>query len=200
MLTNAQYQNPRKSLTAASSRMHRKPNGRRKTSTSPKRFPCNICGLDFAQTQGVTRHQRRAHQPSSLCWICNEFRWSRPYQLTDHLKSQHPDIHLPPSLLTAVTKRRRRATLTRSRFVRRQQTLPPTMPQPPTPPLPTGLELIHISSPSVSCVAYDPQHKPILPASKEVELFDARVAFLFTEGYPQPPNAVANASFYARRI
>ena len=205
MLMIVQYQNPRKFLTTASSRMHRKPNGKRKFPTIQQRYSCNICGLDFAQTQGVTRHQRKAHQRGSLCRICNDFRWSRPYQLTNHLKSQHPDIHLPPALLTEVTKRRRRATLTRSHHIRRQQASPPTTPQPPTPPLPTAFELMHISSPSVSRVAFDPQHKTIVPASKnvtriyedarelEVALFDAHVAFLSTEGFSPPLNTVTNA-------
>jgi hypothetical protein len=73
------------------------------------RYRCSICGLDFKQKRGVTRHHRDVHEVS-LCFHCSGFEWHRRHELKNHLEEQHPDIHVPAALAEA-TRYRRRATM-----------------------------------------------------------------------------------------
>jgi hypothetical protein len=146
-----QSQNSGNGPMAASSRSPLKP--------SEDRYRCSICGSDFAQKRGVTRHHRDVHEVS-LCLHCSGFEWHRRHQLKEHLEEQHPDVHVPAALAEA-TRYRRRATM-----IKRRMHFPPAieyyrwswgehLPQPLTPPLPPVLEVTHVSSPAVSCVAYE---------------------------------------------
>jgi hypothetical protein len=149
----------------------------------------------------------------SLCLHCSGFEWHRRHQLEEHLEEQHPDVHVPAALAEA-TRYRRWATMIETRL-QRQQAFPPAieyyrwsrgehLPQPLTPPLPPVLDVTHISSPAVSCVAYDPQPPTITNVTRgreydhELALFDAtytHVAFSYTEARAPPPNAV-DVSFW----
>ena len=81
------------------------------------RFWCSICGLCYAQEQGVTRHHRDVHE-ASLCKYCKRFKWHRRHQLEKHLQEQHPDIDLSAALREA-TRSRRRATIIKNHRQRR---------------------------------------------------------------------------------
>jgi hypothetical protein len=133
--------------------------------TSKSLFPCDKCNKQYTQPQGVTRHQREAHK-ISLCPICNNFRWSRPYQLTKDIKGQHPDINLDATLFEA-TRCRRKATK-KKRHLRQQQASPPAIERDRRShgePLPRSLmhTLLpvandsHVSLPAISPMAYDLQ-------------------------------------------
>lgn len=206
MLMNIQYQNERKSFTASSSKIHRKPNGKRESPTSQKRFPCNICGLDFSQRRDVRRHHREKHEVS-LCPHCSGFEWHRRHQLEEHLKEYHPDVHLAAALAEA-TSYRLRATLTENRIlgpgrqIWGQRASPPVieydqhnfgehLPQPLKPPLPPVLELTHNSSPEFkrpTIMNVTRRHD----CAREVALFDAKFlsALHSTQGFIPPPNSV----------
>jgi hypothetical protein len=90
---------------------------------SPKSiFPCGICNKKYSQPQGVIRHQREVHEGKRLCPNCDDFTWSRPYQLTKHFKEQHPHSNLDP-ILCDVTRRRREDSMNKKRL-RQQQASP----------------------------------------------------------------------------
>ena len=72
----------------ASSRSSRQPVSMRKVLERP--YLCNACGKGYAQPQGVTRHYRAKHDPSS-CTFCGA-KWSRRYLYKDHISKEHPDI------------------------------------------------------------------------------------------------------------
>ena len=72
----------------ASSRSPKQTAGMRKVLERP--YLCNVCGEGFAQPQGVNRHHRAKHDPSS-CIYCGAI-WSRPYQYRDHIEKQHPEV------------------------------------------------------------------------------------------------------------
>jgi hypothetical protein len=99
------------------------PDGKR--GASQGRYSCSICGLDFAQRQGVTRHHRDVHEVSS-CTHCPDFKWYRPHQLRKHLEEKHPDIDLPASL-GEVTRSRRKATKIENRLRRQRAVKMPAL-------------------------------------------------------------------------
>ena len=74
------------------------------------RYRCNICGLGYAQEQGVTRHRRDVHE-ANLCRYCKHFKWHRRHQLEKHLQEQHPDIDLLVALREATRSRRKAAII-----------------------------------------------------------------------------------------
>ena len=77
---------------------------------SPRgRYSCNICGQDYAQPQGLTRHQWEKHK-ARLCMYCREFTWGRPYLFRRHLVKRHPDID-PNAAMDEVTRIRRSTTI-----------------------------------------------------------------------------------------
>ena len=181
-----QSQNLGNGPTAASSSLPLKP--------IEDRYRCSICGLDFSQKRGVTRHHRDVHEVS-LCLHCSGFEWHRRHQLKDHLEEQHPDVHVPAALAEA-TRYRRRATMSKSRLQGKHYyrwSWNEQLPQSLTPPLLPVIEIAHVSSPAVSCVAYDAQPEPTtMPTttnltrrrkySRKLALFDAiyaHVSFFF---------------------
>lgn len=70
----------------ASSQSSRRPAGIGRVPRGP--YPCNICGKQYAQPQGVGRHYRAKHGHFNSCLYCN-FKWSRPYLYKAHLKNKH---------------------------------------------------------------------------------------------------------------
>ena len=72
------------------------------------RYWCSICGRNYIQQRGVTRHHRDVHE-ISLCMHCRKFKWHRRHQLREHLQEQHPDVDLSATL-DEITKTRRKAT------------------------------------------------------------------------------------------
>jgi hypothetical protein len=179
--------------------------------TSKSLFPCDKCNKQYSQPQGVTRHQREAHEITSLCPICNNFRWSRRYQLTKHLKGQHPDINLDTTLFEA-TRCRREATK-KENHLRQQQASPPAIERDRRShgeflqrslihTLPAVANGSHVSLPAISPMAYGLQpenaDKPVTSCKREdahwqgLDLFhptaNALSASSFTEERPQPVN------------
>ena len=70
-------------------------------------YLCNACGKGYAQPQGVTRHYRAKHDPSS-CTYCGA-KWSRRYLYRDHISKEHPDID-PDLVLGKAPESRCKAT------------------------------------------------------------------------------------------
>jgi hypothetical protein len=100
------FRTSRKDHYATTSRSSRR---RTRMRGTPKRpYSCGICGNTYAQSQGVTRHHREAHQVS-VCNYCGNFRWGRPYQLRKHLKEQHPNVN-PDTVLGGPMGSRRKVT------------------------------------------------------------------------------------------
>ncbi|KAI0266047.1 hypothetical protein BGY98DRAFT_496610 [Russula aff. rugulosa BPL654] len=75
------------------------------------RHSCSICKLDYAQPQGLTRHQCETHK-ARLCIYCREFTWGRPYLFRKHLVKRHPGID-PDAAIDEAAKARRSATIRR---------------------------------------------------------------------------------------
>ena len=83
------FQKTRNEPTATSLRSGRRP---ATIHGAPRcRYLCSTCGKEYAQRQGVTRHQREVHKPK-LCRHCRAFKWGRPDLFRKHLKRWHPDI------------------------------------------------------------------------------------------------------------
>ena len=78
------------------------------------RYKCSICGLGYAQFQGLTRHFRETHK-ASLCMYCNDFKWGRPYRLREHIKKRHPGVD-PSVALEEATRTRRRTMINKEDF------------------------------------------------------------------------------------
>jgi hypothetical protein len=90
---------------------------------SPKSiFSCDMCNKKYSQPQGVIRHRREVHEEKRLCPNCDDFTWSRPYQLAKHFKEQHPHSKLD-AILCDVTRRRREDSMNKKRL-RQQQASP----------------------------------------------------------------------------
>jgi hypothetical protein len=125
---------------------------------SKRRYSCNICGKEYAQPQGVTRHQREMHK-ARLCIYCREFRWGRLYLFREHLARQHPDVD-PDAAVKVVKKDSRRTTSDQPRDPASTPTKEHIRVEfhlhPPTPPLPAMSNLPPVSPPAIPFVAYDP--------------------------------------------
>ncbi len=105
-------------------------------------YLCNTCGERYAQRQGVNRHFRAKHNPSS-CVYCG-VKWSRPYQYRNHIEKQHPNID-PDLVLGKASSSRRKATvigreqpqhvsipaIRRERRIQAVSLCPPLTPSPP---------------------------------------------------------------------
>ena len=83
-----------------------------KPGVSQGRYSCSICKLDYAQPQGLTRHQRERHK-AKLCIYCREFAWGRPYLFREHLVKRHPGID-PDAAIIEPARTRRSATIRRA--------------------------------------------------------------------------------------
>ena len=122
-------------------------------------YSCDVCGEQYSQPQGVSRHRRRAHNPHSC--LCCGFKWSRPYQYRDHLEKHHPYVDRDYVLGKRAGSRRRSTII--GRDLPHRIPLPAIEPdgaefqRPLAPPLSTLTKAIHVSSPAMSHVSYDPQ-------------------------------------------
>ena len=152
-------------------------------------YSCDICGNQYSQPQGLSRHHQAEHKPHS-CLYCG-FKWSRPYQYRIHLEKRHLDVN-PDNVLGKPAGSRRK-----SKIIGRdlpQYVFPPA-PEPDRqsqakplrrslmPPLPAMLSVAY----------YDtrPEHaEPAVTSRKRedasvLELSDAPSMFLFTEEHVQ---------------
>jgi hypothetical protein len=75
-----------------------------------KRYSCSICNLDYAQPQGLTRHQLERHN-ARLCLYCRDFTWGRLYLFKKHLVMRHPGIDHNAAINEATRAYRRRKYL-----------------------------------------------------------------------------------------
>lgn len=129
----------------ASSRSPRRSASMREVLERP--YLCNVCGERYAQPQGVNRHYRAKHDPSS-CMYCGA-KWSRPYQYRDHIEKQHPDVD-PDLVLGKVAGSRRKATVAGRdqppaiKLDRRIPTI--SLRTPLTPPAPAAAKATHVPS------------------------------------------------------
>ena len=74
---------------ATASWSSRRPIGTREV--QKRSHSCSICGKEYTQMQGVRRHIRTKHHPSS-CLLC-DFKWARPEHYRNHLTKRH-DLEL----------------------------------------------------------------------------------------------------------
>ena len=143
---------------------------------TPKgQYPCEICGRRYAQLQGVRRHYRAMHDPSS-CSYC-DFKWSRPYQYRAHIKKRHRDVIPDVALNEAMWARRRAAR--NARCIRQQPVLALT----PDPDRRVGAETWRgpLTTPPSEAVRATPAHSPAIshvdygPQSESVELVERKL-------------------------
>ncbi|KAF8262175.1 hypothetical protein EI94DRAFT_1744165 [Lactarius quietus] len=73
------------------------------------RYRCNICRKEFAQRQGVRRHQLEKHEPNHFPH-CPTFSWGRLYHFKQHLKKKHPEVDLETATLNMTGRQARRST------------------------------------------------------------------------------------------
>jgi hypothetical protein len=90
------------------------------------RYVCSPCRTSYAQQQGLTRHIRKAHNPS-LCLLC-EFKWGRRYEYRNHLRRKHPGVD-PDMILGKAPGPRRRATIRTGHVSQQPPVLPPAIEQ-----------------------------------------------------------------------
>ena len=73
-------------------------------------YSCVICGEEYAQMQGVRRHIRTEHHPSS-CLFC-DFKWGRPEHYRNHLTKRHElEVAVVDEILGKPAGSRRRTTI-----------------------------------------------------------------------------------------
>src|SRR5712671_6680273 len=77
-----------KGPAATSPQPSRRPAGARGARKGP--YFCT-CGKKYAQLQGLHRHHKEKHEPSS-CSYCDIFKWGRLYQYKEHLQKEHSDV------------------------------------------------------------------------------------------------------------
>jgi hypothetical protein len=70
-----------------------------------RRYLCEDCDKEYAQLQGLNRHQRETHEPE-ICIYCGTFEWGRLYIFRKHLKDKHPELNTDTALETATGTRR----------------------------------------------------------------------------------------------
>ena len=97
-----------KKRAAASSRSSGRPTGTREA--PEQSYSCAICGKEYAQIQGVMRHCRTKHHPSS-CLFC-DFKWGRPEHYRNHLTKRHElEVAVVNGILGKAAGSRRRTTV-----------------------------------------------------------------------------------------
>lgn len=59
-----------------------------------RNFWCRSCNVDFAQKQGLNRHNKDRHSPRNVCAHCGMFEWTegRQYRFRRHLQECHPEV------------------------------------------------------------------------------------------------------------
>jgi hypothetical protein len=128
----------------APSRSSRQSGGMREVLERP--YPCKACGERYAQPQGVNRHYRAKHDPSS-CIYCGA-KWSRPYQYRDHIEKLHPDVD-PDLVLGKAAGSRRKATVRREQppaIEHDRRIHPVSLRPPPILPAPAAARATHVPS------------------------------------------------------
>jgi hypothetical protein len=110
-------------------------------------YLCKACGERYAQPQGLNRHYRAKHDPSS-CIYCGA-KWSRPYQYRGHIEKQHPDVD-PDLVLGKAASSRRKATVSgreQPPAIKHDQRIHPvSLRPPPTLPAPAAANATHVPS------------------------------------------------------
>ena len=86
------------------------------------RYLCTICKIDYAQPQGLTRHEREKHKAKS-CTYCSEFTWGRLYLYIEHLLKRHADID-PNAAISKATWTRRSSAIRRNHLPRQRISIP----------------------------------------------------------------------------
>jgi len=168
---NQPIQSPQttKKRATASSRSSGRPTGAHK---APKQsYTCTICGEEYAQMQGFTRHYRTKHHPSS-CLLC-DFKWGRPEHYRNHLTKRHGlDVGVVDGILGKPAGSRRRSTI-----------IGRDLPQ-------------NVSPPAIK---HDRQTQPkprqrrlMPPLSSVTKITHVPSAFLSTEALDRPANDVVN--------
>jgi hypothetical protein len=82
---------------------------------------CSQCRRSYAQRQGLTRHIREAHDPST-CLLCGS-KWGRRYQYRNHLKTKHRGVD--PDIILGKAPGPRRGASIRTEHVPQQPTVSP---------------------------------------------------------------------------
>ena len=180
----------KKRATVSSLQLARRPTGMHE---APKRsYSCDVCGKQYSQPQGVSRHRQAEHHSPHSCLYC-AFKWSRPYQYRVHLEKWHLDVN-PDNVLGKPAGSRRKSTIIGRNSL--QHASPPAMEpdlQSQTEPPPTVSNVTHVSRPAMLSVAYyDPAEPAVTTHKREdasvLELpgaSDSASAFLFTEARAQ---------------
>lgn len=207
-----QFQKMRKGRTATPSRSSRR---QADVHDPPRRqHLCKICGKEYAQRQGLTRHHLAKHE-ASLCIYCREFKSGRPYLrlLREHLERQHPDVD-PNAAVEVVKRNGRRAT-----YLARGPAVSPPTPEhdrrirtefllhPPIPSPPAVNNRSSVSLPAFPLAACEAQFEftgPTIMKSKRGNdrQFEAhhpryaRTPFVFTEE-PEPSQTAKDSGTYA---
>jgi hypothetical protein len=110
-------------------------------------YLCKACGERYAQPQGLNRHYRAKHAPSS-CIYCGA-KWSRPYQYRDHIEKQHPYVDPDLVLGKAAGSRRKATVIGREQppAIKHDRRIHPvSLRPPPTLPAPAAANATHVPS------------------------------------------------------
>ena len=176
----------KKRAAVSSLQLVRQPTGMRET--SKRSYSCAVCGKQYSQPQGVSRHRQAEHHSLYSCLYC-AFKWSRPYQYRLHLEKWHLDVN-PDNVLGKPAGSRRRSTII-GRNLPEHASPPPIEPdlQGQTESPPAEANVTHVSRPAMLSVAYYDLAEPAVTTHKRedasvLELPDASGApstFSFTE-------------------
>ena len=179
----------KKRAAVSSLQLARRPTGMRE---APKcSYSCDVCGKQYSQPQGVSRHRQAEHHSPHSCLYC-AFKWSRPYQYRLHLEKWHLDVN-PDNVLGKPAGSRRKSTII-GRNLPQHASPPPIEPdrQGQTESPPAVANVTHTSRPAILPAAYfDPGLERAGPAvtthKREGAILelpdasDAPSAFSFTE-------------------
>jgi hypothetical protein len=180
-----QSRRSRNKRVEAPSRSPRQSAGMRKVVERP--YLCKACGERYAQPQGLNRHYRARHDPSS-CIYCG-VKWSRPYQYRGHIEKQHPDVD-PDLVLGKAAGSRRKATIIgreQPPAIKYDQRVHPlSLRPPPTLPAPAAVKATHVpctfsstgkdAQPANDVVDYTSRLLPVLPGRSTAPDRSSRVA------------------------
>lgn len=136
-------------------------------------YSCTICGEEYAQMQGVRRHIRTEHHPSS-CLFC-DFKWGRPEHYRNHLTKRHElEAAVVDEILGKPAGSRRRSTII-GRDVHQNISSPAIKHDRPTKPKPRAR-----------------QHRPMPPLSSVAKVTHVPSTFSSTEALARPINNVVD--------
>jgi hypothetical protein len=99
--------------------IHTTPNFTVSSTLTEDRHLCKVCGKDYSQPQGVSRHRREAHGKPNSCTFraqgCN-FTWTRPYLYMVHLETRHAYVNPSKVQGRSARSRRRFKSIERKHF------------------------------------------------------------------------------------